>query len=728
MIEKNQLKKDGLAFGRSLQRAYKLAFLYSADHPAADEPIQTAYAALVSILKRSPQFTFGFYNQRVLLNDLLTPDTTLEGLAGEFFKRGIMGLSFSLGLTLRDFRRGMGILAAKPEQIEAAGGTSVYLRKHLIEGMRILAADKRDNRTTDTTLGMDIESFMTAQSLIDPKAVAQSVNFNIFLQSAGLAAPPGFQGSPGEILGIAESALQSAYTRPDGDPKDTTEALGRVLSDLSPEYLIGALSPERQGAYKGLPAGEMAYALAEDVAIQWAQRRLGSAEGEEGLRVANEEVVQVLGRALRTTQVAERLLQKISSLVEKGDMPAEVNERIQLEMAWAGLTPEEQHSHLMRLEAFSEQDVRHLIEYISQVGKQGLIDKSTAVSARYLDVILAQGGIQCVQGLSHLPELIRVLSGLNTLEFIRKLVNQLCGRIPGQNAPADAEHVALVAALTAAAQSVSMFEDFDTALRIGLELNRTREQDPATHHHCCSAALDKLLAPAAVQKVIEIAISRHRDPDVSRTISSLLRLIENQAAEVVFQMLEDERVAANRSKLLMISRQLGAGSFEAAAKRLNDERWFVVRNACYVLGALGDPDAIAHLMPAFSHSDARVKDAALTALLKSNVPNRGRALISVLPSLPQHLQESVIGELVVQRDPSIIEPLGEFLGDPPAPKVSMMEKSAQALAAIPDDRATAVLAGLTGIYTDNPPLKRAVLMAMRNSPYAPTRNKALTLN
>ena len=202
-------------------------------------------------------------------------------------------------------------------------------------------------------------------------------------------------------------------------------SLARVLTDLSPDCLLGALTPDRQSAYKGLQSGEMAYALAEDVALQWAQRRLGTAEGEEGLRVAQDEVIQVLGRALRTTQVAERLLKKINSLVEQHEMPLEVNERIRQEMAWAGLTPEEQHAHLLALTSYTEQDVRHLIEYVTQVGKQGLIDKSTEVSARFLEVITGQSGKERVVGLNHLPELIRVLTGLNTLEFIRKLVTQL---------------------------------------------------------------------------------------------------------------------------------------------------------------------------------------------------------------------------------------------------------------------------------------------------------------
>lgn len=728
MIEKNQLKKEGLNFGRSLQRAYKLAFLYSADHPAADEPIQTAYTTLHSILKRSPQFTFGFYNQRILLNDLLTPDTTLESLGNEFFKRGIMGVSFSLGLTVRDFRRGMGIMATKAEIIEAAGGTSVFLRKNQVEGMRILAADKKDSHKSDTTLGMDIESFMTAQSLMDPKAVAQSVNFNIFMQSAGLHAPLGFQGTAGEMVVLAENAMQTAYLSPDGNPKETTEALGRVIADISPDYLIGALPAERQSAYKGMPAGELAYALAEDVALQWAQRKYGTAEGTDGLRVAHDEVVQVLGRALRTTQVAERLLQKINSLVDRRELPIEVNDRIRQEMAWAGLTPEEQHSHLMKLTEHSDQDFRHLIEYVTQVGKQGLIEKGTEVAEHFLDITSGLSGQPRISGLAHLPELIRVLTGLNTLDFIRKVITRLCNQSSATDTQGDEEHVALVAALLAAAQSVSMFEDFETTLRVGLELDRSVQKDRARHNRCCSAALNNLLAPAAVQKVIEIAISKNREPATSRTISSLLRLIENQAAEVVFQMLEDERVAANRSKLLLIARQLGSGSFEAACKRLADERWYVVRNACYVLGAMGDPDAITHLMPAFSHSDARVKEAALGALRKAHIPNRGKALIATLPHLPAHLQESVLDEMIMQRDSSIIEPLGEFLGDPPAPRLSVMEKSAQALAALPEDSAINVLVGLTKVYADNFPLKRAVLVAMRNSPHPATRKKAEELS
>ncbi len=330
--------------------------------------------------------------------------------------------------------------------------------------------------------------------------------------------------------------------------------------------------------------------------------------------------------------------------------------------------------------------------------------------------------------LSHLPELIRVLTGMNTLDFVRKVVVQLCKQLSESGTQNDPGHVHIANALATAAHSMGMFEDFDTALRIGLELDRNQQRDSAAHQSCCAVGLENLLAPATIQKLIELAIQKTRDPAASRTIASLLRLIENQAAEMVFQMLEDERVAANRSKLLHISRQLGAGSFEAARKRLNDERWYVVRNACYVLGSLSDPDVVSHLMPAFSHSDPRVQEAAVSALVKGNLPNRGAALAAALPNLSQHLQESVLNELIIVKDASAIGPLTEFLKNASGGRLPIIEKAAQALSALSDDSATDALASLAGGVLSNPAFKRTLLSAMRNSPHEATRKKAESLS
>src|SRR3990172_8589517 len=102
MIDKNQWKSQGLAFGRNLQRAFKIVLLYSPDHPAGQDSLEQAYSMLTDLLKQNPQFTFGFFNQRVLLNDLLTTDSNLASLQSDFAKRSIAAVTFQVGVTFRE--------------------------------------------------------------------------------------------------------------------------------------------------------------------------------------------------------------------------------------------------------------------------------------------------------------------------------------------------------------------------------------------------------------------------------------------------------------------------------------------------------------------------------------------------------------------------------------------------------------------------------------------------
>jgi hypothetical protein len=198
-MDKGRLKREGLAFGRTFQRAYKLVGLYiNPDHAAVDEPILRTYEALNDLLKQTPQFTFGFFNHRVVLNDLLTPDPSLEGLDTDFFKRGIVAVSFSLGITFREFKRGLAVLTTKEQIIERDGGIQAFVRKNPVEGMRILAADRK-SEAGDTDIGMDFQAFMVAQTMLDPEHIARSANLQLLMQSAGEEAPPGFGGSAREV-------------------------------------------------------------------------------------------------------------------------------------------------------------------------------------------------------------------------------------------------------------------------------------------------------------------------------------------------------------------------------------------------------------------------------------------------------------------------------------------------------------------------------------------------
>src|ERR671923_1715167 len=104
MLDKNQLKLQGLKYGRLLQSAFRIANMFSVDHRTADAAVRQSYDALNELVKQTQQFTFGFFDHRVLVNNLLTPDKTLASLEAEFSKRGLGAVTFSSGMTLGRYR------------------------------------------------------------------------------------------------------------------------------------------------------------------------------------------------------------------------------------------------------------------------------------------------------------------------------------------------------------------------------------------------------------------------------------------------------------------------------------------------------------------------------------------------------------------------------------------------------------------------------------------------
>ena len=233
-MDKNQLKAEGLAFGRNLQRAHKIVLLYSPDHGAAQDSLQQAYSLLTALLKLNPQFTFGFYNQRVLLNDLLTSDSNLAPLQADFAKRSIAAVTFQVGVTFREFKRCLGLLVTKPQLIEASGGIAAFLRKNPVEGLRILPEE-------DTVRGMDLQSYLAAQAIFETQPGRKSASLDMLVQAAGMEIPQSFSGTPAEVLDLASKAAQAAWSDPQKNPSDVVQSLARLLEELSPDYLISAL-------------------------------------------------------------------------------------------------------------------------------------------------------------------------------------------------------------------------------------------------------------------------------------------------------------------------------------------------------------------------------------------------------------------------------------------------------------------------------------------------------
>ncbi len=172
MLDGKQVKIQGLRFARSLQIALKSAIMFSAVHPSAERFIVMCFEHLNSILKQSGQFTFGFVDNQVLLNSILTFDSTFGSLEKEFLKRGISAVTFKPGLTLARFQQVISLLSGAPEVIERAGGLRAFLDQNEIEGVRFLpaATNQKKNEEGDTIIETDSEAFVMSKQIAAEEA------------------------------------------------------------------------------------------------------------------------------------------------------------------------------------------------------------------------------------------------------------------------------------------------------------------------------------------------------------------------------------------------------------------------------------------------------------------------------------------------------------------------------------------------------------------------------
>src|SRR5262249_13060896 len=146
MLDSKQVKALGLRFARALQTTVKTAGVFTIEHKSCERPIQQSFLLLNNMLKEVGQFTFGFVDNQVLLNNLLTSDPSLRNLETEFLKRGVAAITFEPGLTLTRYTKVIHVLSAPTAAIESAGGFLAFLDQNEVEGVRILPAAKNQKK------------------------------------------------------------------------------------------------------------------------------------------------------------------------------------------------------------------------------------------------------------------------------------------------------------------------------------------------------------------------------------------------------------------------------------------------------------------------------------------------------------------------------------------------------------------------------------------------------
>lgn len=691
--------------------------------------MQQSWDLLVPLLKQGGQFTFGFSNQRLLLNTSLTSHTNLTHLEVEFTKREIAAITFQAGVDLKNFKRALALLTTRPTVIAERGGIKKFLDGNPIEGVYIRPALKRKEESDMMEVGMDAESFLTAQAILGEEAPSSgAVALDQLLEAAGMKQPQGFSGGAGEMVALADEATRNTVADPDGNLTELLITVTQILSGMKPDSLLASVPPGKQADLRGHAPGVMAAHLMEDAIAGWAAERLGSGTGTEGPGgegtggtggeggPANVEtqVLQALLRGLKATRVAERLLQKLGQFVEQANLPKEIYERIRREVTWFTLPAEKKLAQLRSLERYSPQDFARLVQYVQEAMSEGRVNDASEATQHFFATWQKAPSAVRAEELKRAPDLLRVLASVQTLPLMHTLAEPLVREISEETRLHWPSHLEATHCLTIVCQNAGRFEDFEFVQKAASELKRVMTRRPGQHADCCGKALESFLTPEALERLIESFLQRRSDPAWVRTATSLLMMIGPPGAEVAMHRLEEEPAASNRLPLIRLIRGLGTAAIEPTRKRLADQRWYVVRNAAYILGDLGDSDLPAQLRGAVRHEDLRVQQSAITALLKSNAAGRGEVMAEALAHLHPGVLEMALDELTVLKDPASVDHLEALVLGKKEFKAGILEKAVIAVGAVSTDRAAEALFKIIVDSVQPLPVRRIALDGLFN--------------
>jgi HEAT repeat protein len=534
----------------------------------------------------------------------------------------------------------------------------------------------------------------------------------------GLPGLPGghLKGGPwtsnsGSFMELVEASVQRSLLEEKGNPQKSYTSLARILRTTGVDKILDHFPEERRQELTTLAPEQLASEYIEDTALQLAGAKLKSATGQPSQKVLiEEEVVRVLARSLQATHMADRLAQKLAKFIEEFAVPPHVQQKIREELSWSSLNNSKKFARLMEIKHYSAIEFRRLTDLTKEFMTQREIDRASALASHYFDFLDEEGAQIDNVELSRAPELIRNIP-LAQVGFAAKTAERL-GRALQREDLSDYIHFLAASALTVLSQSIAAFEDFPNVLAIGISLETSLNRDPEKHKKCCGLGLDRLLPVAAIERIIELFLVKRNDSGWSKMAARLLRYAAPGGIEGVFKRLNEEQDAKNRLALVRLVGQMGSEGIAVAYKYLKDERWYVVRNICVALADLKDPDLADHIVPALEHSDERVQQAALKALVNSRTMGAAPALSRSLSKLSPKVLDQALDELMFMRQVKTIAGLEEFVSGANAANLASARKAVQVLSSIDDDEALHSLARLFRLEKLDNRIRRAALSAI----------------
>lgn len=153
-------------------------------------------------------------------------------------------------------------------------------------------------------------------------------------------------------------------------------------------------------------------------------------------------------------------------------------------------------------------------------------------------------------------------------------------------------------------------------------------------------AFRRLARPMVLSELAKLLPQRR---DLREPLARILEAAGEAGADAVIGELVNSQTASERKAYRAVLAKCKA-AIPTLIHLLDDERWYVVRNAVELLGDLGEPGVERHIAKALSHTDPRVRRAAVSSVTKLGARSAVPALLGVLADpIPEVRLQAVLG-------------------------------------------------------------------------------------
>ena len=155
-------------------------------------------------------------------------------------------------------------------------------------------------------------------------------------------------------------------------------------------------------------------------------------------------------------------------------------------------------------------------------------------------------------------------------------------------------------------------------------------------------ALEQLSTDEMTSYLISFLFAEETEQKTRDTLTKVLAFIGSRIANRLMEILADERVASKRKLLHEILARSGTASLPIFYEYLDDDRWYVVRNAVAILGNIRSQESLAQLTPLLQHDEIRVRRETIRALTKIGDKRAVKILIQTAIADDQELRRQAI--------------------------------------------------------------------------------------